>query len=410
MAFEQLFEQLGEALKLFGENAGAKVQSLVETSAANSKINDAKKKLNQSYLELGKGTYEKYAERPIEGLETAFGAVRDSLDSLDELTAQLQRIKGTKACPNCGREFPLDENFCSSCGTALPVIETPDPAADVKPGESEPLVVSTTYGKVQGVEETGYVAFKGIPFAKPPVGQLRFKPPVDPESWEGVRICDAYGPIEPRPVNSIGGVVGGASETPCSEDCLYLNVYTPAIDGKKRPVLFNIHGGAFQTGDHSLNSDPAGTTAMDCVLVTASYRLGVLGFLQLDRYLGEEYIQSGNSGMLDTIKALEWVHSNIGAFGGDPERVIVQGSLPVQSWQVPCSAVIKPKDFLVLSCWIAVRRVRLGICILHRRLRENMQWPTISQRKIQRRRFLMHRGKISCHVRGCCLPVLHYRT
>ncbi|MBR1851780.1 MAG: carboxylesterase family protein [Lachnospiraceae bacterium] len=186
-------------------------------------------------------------------------------------------------------------------------------------------IVSTNYGKVQGVKENSYVAFKGIPFAAPPIGELRFKPPVDPEGWEGVRVCDTYGPIEPRPVNSIGGVVGGSSDTPCSEDCLYLNVYTPAIDGKKRPVLFNIHGGAFQTGDHSLNSDPEGTTALDCILVTTSYRLGVLGFLQLDRYLGEEYIQSGNLGMLDIIKALEWVHKNIAVFGGDPEKVTVAG-------------------------------------------------------------------------------------
>lgn len=190
---------------------------------------------------------------------------------------------------------------------------------------NETFLASTTYGAVQGVSENGYVAFKGIPFAKPPVGTLRFKPPVDPECWEGVRVCDTYGPIEARPVNSIGGVVGGASESPCSEDCLYLNVYTPCPDGKTRPVLFNIHGGAFQTGDHSLGSDPEGTTAMDCVLVTASYRLGVLGFLQIDRYLGEEYIQSGNCGMLDIIKALEWVHANIGSFGGDPERITIAG-------------------------------------------------------------------------------------
>ena len=187
------------------------------------------------------------------------------------------------------------------------------------------IIVDTKYGKVQGVLENGYVAFKGIPFAKPPVGALRFKPPVDPEGWDGVRVCDTYGKIEPRPVTAAGGVVGGNSGSECSEDCLYLNIYTPAVDGKKRAVLFNIHGGAFQTGDHTLNSDPIGTTGMDCILVTASYRLGVLGFLQLDRYLGEEYIQSGNSGMLDIIKALEWVHANIGNFGGDPDKIVVAG-------------------------------------------------------------------------------------
>ncbi len=97
-------------------------------------------------------------------------------------------------------------------------------------------IVSTVYGAVQGIKENNYVAFKGIPFAKAPVGELRFKPPVNPASWEGVRVCDTYGSIEPRPVNSIGGVVGGGSETPCSEDCFYLNIYTPATDRKKRSV------------------------------------------------------------------------------------------------------------------------------------------------------------------------------
>jgi len=187
------------------------------------------------------------------------------------------------------------------------------------------LVIKTKYGLVNGVEENGYIAYKGIPFAKAPIGELRFKAPVSPDSWEGIRECDEYGSVEARPVSSIGGVVGGNNSSKPSEDCLYLNVYVPKLDGKKHPVLFNIHGGAFQTGDHTLNSDPVGTTKMDCILVTSSYRLGVLGFLQVDRYLGEEYKESGNCGMLDVIKALEWVHDNIEAFGGDLEKVTVAG-------------------------------------------------------------------------------------
>ena len=157
----------------------------------------------------------------------------------------------------------------------------------------EKYLVNTTYGKVSGVKMKDFVAFKGVPFAKPPVGELRFMPPVEPDAWEGIKECSEYGPIEPRPLSAAGGVVGGMNESKCSEDCLYLNIYTPALDGKKRPVLFNIHGGAFQTGDHTLNSDPEGTVALDCVLVTASYRLGVLGFLQVDKYLGSEYILEG---------------------------------------------------------------------------------------------------------------------
>ncbi|MBQ9210671.1 MAG: carboxylesterase family protein [Clostridia bacterium] len=313
------FDQITQMLSQLGSSFGPKIQQFMDTSALNGKINDAKKALDQNYTDLGKSTYEKYANKPLKGLEEQFKAVKEALESVNEANAQLQAAKGTKTCPNCGQETAKEAVCCAACGTKLPEIGAAPAEAPVD------NVVSTVYGQVQGVEENGYVAFKGIPFAQPPVGELRFKPPVDPEGWEGVKVCDTYGPIEPRPVNSIGGVVGGSSEMPCSEDCLYLNVYTPAVDGKKRPVLFNIHGGAFQTGDHSLNSDPAGTTAMDCVLVTASYRLGVLGFLQLDRYLGEEYIQSGNSGMLDIIKALEWVHNNIEGFGGDPEKVTVAG-------------------------------------------------------------------------------------
>ena len=87
------------------------------------------------------------------------------------------------------------------------------------------LIVKTKYGLVNGVEENGYIAYKGIPFAKAPVGKLRFKAPVDPESWNGIKECNEYGPIEPRPVSAAGGVVGGSSTIMPSEDCLYLNIY-----------------------------------------------------------------------------------------------------------------------------------------------------------------------------------------
>lgn len=307
-------DQLGKSLQSFGEKAKAEVEKSAETFGVNSKIIETAKQLDGLYASLGKAVYENNVPKSLAGYEDAFESITATRDVLGELQAQIRRIKGMKLCPHCGKEVPAEEVFCSACGTNFAQAEA----------EAEANTVDTIYGKVKGIKENGYIAFKGIPFAKPPVGELRFKPPVDPEPWDGVRVCDTYGPIEPRPVASLGGVVGGNGGE-CSEDCLYLNVYTPAPDGKKRPVLFNIHGGAFQTGDHSLNSDPAGTTALDCILVTASYRLGVLGFLQLDRYLGEEYIQSGNSGMLDIIKALEWVHNNIEQFGGDPEKVTVAG-------------------------------------------------------------------------------------
>ncbi|MBQ9328513.1 MAG: carboxylesterase family protein [Solobacterium sp.] len=281
-------EDFTKAVQQFAAGIGEKAKETAETTAIHAKINKAEKKLSQAYEKLGETVYEVYGTEPLAGLELQFGAVNEIKDELSALETQLKQVKGAGS-------------------------------------DEEEGVIVTTLGKVKGVEENGHIAYKGIPFAKPPVGELRFKPPVDPEGWEGIKVCDTYGPIEARPVNSIGGVVGGSSSSEPSEDCLYLNIYTPKPDGKKHPVLFNIHGGAFQTGDHTLNSDPDGTTAMDCILVTAGYRLGVLGFLQLDRYLGEEYIQSGNSGMLDIIKALEWVHSNIEAFGGDPDKITVAG-------------------------------------------------------------------------------------
>lgn len=285
-------ENLGKKLKSIGSDAKSGIKKTKDIVVLNSELSSSKEKLRKLYFGLGKKIYLKNTSEPLPGYEQEFEEIKTALQEYRQLKQQLEKTQSSGV---------TDE------------------------AQQDPLVRPTAYGKVKGVEENGYVAFKGIPFAKPPVGELRFKPPVDPESWEGVKVCDTYGPIEPRPVSAAGGVVGGNSGSECSEDCLYLNVYTPAPDGKKRPVLFNIHGGAFQTGDHSLNSDPEGTTAMDCVLVTASYRLGVLGFLQLDRYLGEDYIQSGNSGMLDIIKALEWVHNNIEAFGGDPERITVAG-------------------------------------------------------------------------------------
>lgn len=293
------FEQIGKKLKSAGAGAKSGIQKAGNLIALNAEITEAKNRLKKQYLNLGKKIYAEYAEKPILGFEQDFVQIQAAMQEIEKLNEHLEQAKSGENT-DVRSKSPLQTS-------------------------SDSLIRPTAYGKVQGVQEQNYVAFKGIPFAKPPVGALRFKPPVNPDAWDGVRVCDTFGPIEPRPASSIGGVVGGDSGSECSEDCLYLNVYTPAPDGKKRPVLFNIHGGAFQTGDHTLNSDPLGTTAMDCVLVTANYRLGVLGFLQIDRYLGEEYIQSGNCGMLDIIKALEWVHENIQNFGGDPEKITVAG-------------------------------------------------------------------------------------
>ena len=176
-------EQIGQMIQQLGESFGPKIQKFMDTSSMNAKVSDAKKELDKSYCELGKGTYEKFSDAPIEGLEEQFEAVKTSLAGVNELNAQLQQIKGVKSCPGCGKESPMDAVYCAACGAKLPAADTPEPTADVKACDSEPLVVSTTYGKVQGITENGYVAFKGIPFAKPPVGELRWREPQDPEPF-----------------------------------------------------------------------------------------------------------------------------------------------------------------------------------------------------------------------------------
>ncbi len=181
-------------------------------------------------------------------------------------------------------------------------------------------VINTSNGKFAGINENGYISYKGIPFAKAPQGKLRYLPPQDPEPFAGIRLCDHFGNSAPQNIQPAGNIK--AEE--CSEDCLYLNVYTPEnADGC--PVLFHIHGGAFQFGNHDMFPDVSKLTSRGIVVVTANYRLSVFGFLQLDDILGPEYIQSGNAGFLDIVKALEWTKMNIASFGGDPDKITVMG-------------------------------------------------------------------------------------
>ncbi len=186
--------------------------------------------------------------------------------------------------------------------------------------------VSTRLGKIVGRQKetsSGRVlAFLGIRYAEPPVGELRFKPPVASSAWQGTFAATQF-PNSPIQVEA-DAMTREPNSAVKSEDCLFLSVYTPSTEGADRPVLFWIHGGAFQYGTG--NGYPGDVLAQqgDVVVVSVNYRLGVLGFLDLSKY-GEQYAGSAANGIRDQILALEWVRDNIADYGGDPNNVTIFG-------------------------------------------------------------------------------------
>ena len=189
-------------------------------------------------------------------------------------------------------------------------------------------------GKVQGVESSvkGVYIYKGIPFAAPPVGDLRWKEPQPVVPWEGVKVADTFGPgaMQAKHDSSNPWTSEFYWEDPeFSEDCLYLNVWTPAPGkpGKKLPVAMWIHGGAYTGGwGYEPEFDGKVWAEKGVVLVTINYRLGIFGFLVHPLLTAESPHQvSGNYGLLDQIAALKWVHANIAAFGGDPDNITILG-------------------------------------------------------------------------------------
>ena len=187
-------------------------------------------------------------------------------------------------------------------------------------------IADTVAGRVEGRLEEGLHVFRGIPYAEPPVGPLRFRPPVAHAAWPGVRPALEYGPWAPQELGAGAREYWGL-EGESSEDCLTLNVWTPGLDDARRPVMVWVHGGAFVAGASSRPTTEGAHLARrgDVVVVTLNYRLGALGFLELDEIGGEPYALSGNAGLLDQILALEWVRDNAAAFGGDPGNVTVFG-------------------------------------------------------------------------------------
>ena len=206
----------------------------------------------------------------------------------------------------------------TACG-ATPI------AYSQSPKETAAPVVKIANGALEGTDESGIRTFKGIPFAAPPVGNLRWKEPQPVKNWEGVRKADKFGPRAMQ--RAVFGDMNFRSNG-VSEDCLYLNVWTPAKSGnEKLPVLVYFYGGGFIAGDGSEpRYDGESLARRGIVTVTVNYRLTIFGFFAHPELTKESpHHSSGNYGLLDQSAALKWVQQNIAAFGGDPKRVTMGG-------------------------------------------------------------------------------------
>jgi len=195
-------------------------------------------------------------------------------------------------------------------------------------------VVDVESGRVRGVQRHDLWSFSGIPYAASPEGPRRWRPPAAPEPWAGVRACDHFGPIAPQAPGLVELSLGGAPEEQ-DEDCLTLNIWTPGLDGARRPVMVWVHGGSYVSGSGAGGLYRGGTLARqgDVVVVTINYRLGLLGFLAHpaledpgQTWLGDEkWSGFGNWGLADQVTALRWVRDHIADFGGDPGNVTLFG-------------------------------------------------------------------------------------
>lgn len=209
-----------------------------------------------------------------------------------------------------------------------------DKSSLLQPPPNRLNVVKTSCGLVSGTfnKEADVLIFKGIPFAAPPIGELRWKEPQAPKPWKGIRKCDSFGPsamqAKPTPSGAYGAEILIPADGKVSEDCLYLNIWTPAKhEGEKRPVMVIIHGGGFTSGSGSISLlDGEEMARKGLVVVTINYRLGVFGFLAHPALTKESPHQSsGNYGILDQIAAFHWIKENIKAFGGDPQNITADG-------------------------------------------------------------------------------------
>ena len=204
--------------------------------------------------------------------------------------------------------------------TALTALSTLGHGVGAQPEEHESVEAQTGLGRVRGMKSPDLATFKGIPYGGSVSGAFRFKAAPAAKPWNGVRDALRLGPPALQPGQR-------RNEPAQEEDCLVLNVWTPAVDRRKRPVMFYSHGGGFTTGSAGAAYQDGANLArtFDVVVVATNHRLGLMGYLYLGELGGEEFATSGNQGMLDIRGGLKWVQENIGSFGGDPDNVMIFG-------------------------------------------------------------------------------------
>ena len=219
--------------------------------------------------------------------------------------------------------FILFAFACDSSSDKNKDKESNTQATKAESKEALPLetIVEVTGGTIEGVEQDGIFMYKGVPFAAPPVGDLRWKAPAPVIPWTGVKKADAFCAACMQAANAMGNTA------PVSEDCLYLNVWTPAKKvNEKLPVIYWVHGGGYSGGSTSTPMyDGTGFAKKGVIMVSVAYRLGPFGFLAHPELSRESGNGSGSYGILDMIEGLKWVKENIARFGGDPSNVTIFG-------------------------------------------------------------------------------------
>ncbi|WP_081811298.1 carboxylesterase/lipase family protein [Hyphomonas beringensis] len=199
---------------------------------------------------------------------------------------------------------------------AVSACATRQPTANISP-----LVVETAQGRYRGLSENGVMVFRGMRYGESTAGRNRFMPPQAPSAWAGIREAYEFGDQSPQQDTFLAG-----AET-MSDDCLRINVWTPAADTAKRPVMLWFHGGGFEAGAGSINIYDGTNIAKrgDVVVATINHRLNVFGHCHLGDVLGDDFARSGNVGYLDLVAAMNWVRTNISRFGGDPDNIMIYG-------------------------------------------------------------------------------------